>query len=62
MIDLTEQEQLKYVKQHGWAIEYVNNPSEAVQLEAIKKNGLAIQYIKNPTNKVKQLHNMLYKI
>jgi hypothetical protein len=41
--------QLIAVKQNGYAIEYIKNPSEAVQLAAVKQNGHAIQYIK-PTD------------
>jgi len=42
--------------------DYINKCDELTQLEYVKKNVLVIQYIKNPSNKVKQLHNMLYKI
>jgi len=44
--------QLAAVKQHGYAIACVKNPSEAVQLAAVKKNWYAIEYIKNPSEKV----------
>lgn len=45
----TEEEQLVAVKQEGYAIQYINNPSEAVQLEAVKQNVWAIDFIKNPS-------------
>ena len=47
-----EELQLEAVKQNGWAIQYIENPSKKVQLEAIKQNGYAIKYIKNPSEKV----------
>ena len=48
----TEEEQLAVVKQEGYAIQYINNPSEEVQLAAVKQNGNAIQFIKNPSEVV----------
>jgi hypothetical protein len=39
-----------------------NKLTEQEQLESVKQNGLTIQYIKNPSDKVKHLHNMLWKI
>jgi hypothetical protein len=47
--------QLAAVKNDGYAIHFIENPSEAVQLAAVKQNGNAIQYIKNPSASVKTL-------
>lgn len=49
-----EEEQLQVVKEDGYDIEYINNPSEKIKLEAVKENGLAIRYVKNPSEKVIQ--------
>ena len=49
---LTEQEQLEAVKECGWTIQFIKNPSEAFQLEAVKQDGLAIKHIKNPSEAV----------
>ena len=49
---MTETVQLEAVKEYGYAIKYIKNPSEAVQLEAVKQNGCAIRYIKNPSKEV----------
>ena len=43
----TEKEQLEAVKQSGYSIQYIYNPSEEVQLAAVRRNGLAIMYIHN---------------
>ena len=48
----SEEEQLKAVKQDGYAIQYLHNPSEAVQLKAVKQNGDALQYLHNPSEAV----------
>ena len=47
-----EAEELEAVKQDGWTIQYIQNPSEKVQLKAVKQDGLVIHYIKNPSEKV----------
>jgi hypothetical protein len=39
------------VKQEGWVIRYIKNPSEEMKLQAVK-NGCAISYIKNPSEAV----------
>ena len=44
--------QLAAVKDNGYAIECIENPSEAVQLAAVKQNGNAIAYIKNSSEEV----------
>ena len=35
-----EEQLLLTVKQNGWVIQHINNPSEEIQLEAVKQNGL----------------------
>ena len=52
----TEEEQLAAVKQEGYAIQYINNPSEAVQLEAVRQNVWAIDFIKNPSEAALELY------
>jgi hypothetical protein len=47
--DYPIQLQLIAVKQNGDAIQFIENPKEAVQLAAVKQDGYAIQYIK-PTD------------
>jgi hypothetical protein len=44
--------QMIAVKQWGFAIKYIENPSESVQLAAVKQNGYAIKNIKNPSEAV----------
>lgn len=46
----SEQQQINAVKKNWMAIEYIDNPSDAVQLAAIAHNGYAIRHIKNPTD------------
>ena len=48
----TLQEQLEAVKNDGYDIQYIHNPSEEVCLEAVKRNGYAVQYIQNPSEEV----------
>lgn len=43
---------LAAVKQHGYAIQFINNPSQTVCLEAVKSKGHAIQFIKNPAHEI----------
>ena len=40
------------IKNNGYVIKYIENPTEEMQLEAVKKDGYYIQYIKNPSIKV----------
>ena len=44
--------QLEAIKQNGYAIRYIENPSEKVQLAAVKQDGYSIEFIKNPSEKV----------
>ena len=46
--------QLVAVKQNGYAIEYIDNPSEEIQLIALKQDSNNIVDINNPTDKVIQ--------
>ena len=43
---------LEKVRQDGYAIGHINNPSTEVQLTAVRRNGGAIQYIDNPSEEV----------
>ncbi len=43
---------LAAVRQDGYAIQFTENPSEAVQLGAVRQNGQAIQFIENPSEEV----------
>jgi len=43
------------VNNWGDAIDYIDNPSEAVQLAAVKQNIYSIKYIKNPSEAVKRV-------
>ena len=46
--------QLVAIKNNGWVIEFIKNPSEQVQLEAVNHNkGYNIKYIKNPSEDIK---------
>jgi hypothetical protein len=47
-----EKQQLEVVKNQGWMIQYLEDPSEAVQLAAVKHHGLAIQWIQDPSDVV----------
>lgn len=69
-----EEEQLKKVQGSGYAIQYIDNPSEEVQLEAVKQNDSAIQCINNPSeemqliavknngNNITEIHNPTDKV
>ena len=39
----TEKVKLAAVKQSGYAIQFIHNPSETVQLEAVKKESFSIR-------------------
>ena len=49
---MSEEEQLEAVKQNGFAIQYIANPSEQVQLEAVTQYGRAIKWIASPSEQV----------
>ena len=49
---LTEAEKLAAVKEDGYSIRFIPNPSKAVQLAAVTKDGYSIQYIHAPSEKV----------
>jgi hypothetical protein len=42
------------VQENGYAIRFIQNPSEAVQLAAVQENGYAIRFIQNPSEAVKR--------
>ncbi len=48
----TEAEQIAFVQEDGFNIEYINDPSESVQMAAVNQNGYSIQCIKNPSEAV----------
>ena len=52
--NLSLREQLAAVEQNGYAIFWIQNPTEQVQLAAVMKNSGAIYYIKNPSTRVIQ--------
>jgi len=52
VLQLSEKTQLAAVKQYGYAIRFIKNPSEQVQLAAVERNGTAIGYIKKPSEQV----------
>jgi Fe2+ or Zn2+ uptake regulation protein len=54
-IKFSERRQILAVKQNGYAIQYINNPTEEVQKIAVQHYGNAIQYINNPTEEVQRL-------
>lgn len=47
-----EEKQLKVVKNTGYAIQYINNPTKKMQYYAIRKNPYAIQYIDTPSEEI----------
>ena len=49
---MPEEGQLKAVKENGWVICYLLNPSEQVQLAAVKQFGHYIEWIENPSEQV----------
>ncbi|MDP0241222.1 hypothetical protein Q7286_08570 [Glaesserella parasuis] len=42
------------VKNNGWVIMFIKNPTEEIEMEAIKSRGSSINFIKNPTEEMKQ--------
>ena len=52
IFSVNEEVQLEAVKQNGYAIKYIENPTEEVQLAAVKQNGNAIRFIENPYESV----------
>ena len=47
-----EKLQLSAVKQSGYVLRHIKNPSEAVQMEAVKQDGYAIEVIEDPSEEV----------
>ena len=50
---ITEAEQLEAIKQNGFIIKLIENPTEKMKLEAVKSRGTVILHIKNPTEEMK---------
>ena len=50
---ITEAEQLEAIKQNGFIVKLIENPTEEMKLEAVKSRGTVIQHIKNPTEEMK---------
>ena len=47
-----EELQLQQVKQNGYQIEYIDNPSEQIQLQQVEQDGKQLKYIDNPSEQV----------
>lgn len=41
--------QLSAVKENGWAIKDIDNPSKEIQIAAVKQNAAVLKHIKNPS-------------
>jgi len=52
---LTEEEQIKAVKEYWWRIEFIKNPSYRVQKTALDISSHAIEDIHNPTKEIQIL-------
>lgn len=52
---LSEEEQIKAVKQYWWKVQFIKNPSYNVQKAAIESSPRAIEEIKNPTTEIQVL-------
>jgi len=50
--DFSHEEILECLRENGFRIMMLDNPSEEFQLKAVKSFGRAIEYIKHPTDKV----------
>jgi len=50
---VVESQDMTLVKQNGYAIEYIENPSDEMKLAAVKQDGCAIKYIENPSDEIK---------
>ncbi len=49
----SEEEQIAFVSKDGYAIVYIDNPSEVVQTAAVNQNGYVLHHIKNPSEAVR---------
>jgi pyruvate/2-oxoglutarate/acetoin dehydrogenase E1 component len=49
-----ESDCLEAVKQDGYSIAYIKNPSEEIQLEAVKQYAYSIQNINNPSIEIQK--------
>ncbi len=54
-IAINETPQVRAVKENGYSIRYINNPSEYIKELAVKQNGCAIKHIDNPSEKIQEL-------
>lgn len=43
---------INILKNDGYAIKFIANPTEELQIEAVKRNGYLIKYIDNPSEEV----------
>ena len=50
--NMTDEQQLEFIKHLGLLIQFISEPSEQVQLGAVHQNSFSIKYIKNPTELV----------
>ena len=50
--ELYEETIIRILKNYGYVIDCIENPTEEMQLLAVKQRGYAIQFIKNPTEEV----------
>ena len=46
---------LEKVRQNGYAIMHIKNPSMEMQLEAVRQNWRAIRYIENPSEEIRMI-------
>ena len=51
--------QLKAVRQNGYNIHSIKNPSEQVQLTAVRQNGCSRKYIDNPSSYIKSVLDVI---
>ena len=52
LIFACEEIKIAVTRKDGWAIKYIQDPSEAVQLASVQGDGFALQYIENPSEAV----------
>lgn len=50
--NMNEYNQLRFVKNNPYSIEYIENPSETIQFASVNVFGEAIKYIRNPSEDV----------
>ena len=52
MSKLTDEEKLREVKDDGYMLKFIENPTVEMCLEAVRNNGYALQYINNQTEEI----------